>query len=183
MFRLRGTTGTMLLALLGYLFCLTLKCSASYDDIVPWGNLAGTSLSRDIADSEDTHATALAIERLLDVPAGHLQPVFLYRPRQDQVINEHIFDSRSRFFEFHETPLATFYATPWVVQRTPTTPGQRGVLVLSVTQDERVVPLLHAGFKEGILPGKEVDFWQYLLRLATTRQRDLVRRYPRLRLY
>lgn len=173
-----------LLPLAFIFFHLLLTCYCSFEDMLPDVDLSSNRLHTDIALSEEAHLTALQVERLLTIPAGHLRPVFLFHSNQERAIRNHIQDPSSRYVVIKKTNMHYFLASPWTVRRSPNeAEAKPGVLILSVDRRGIAVPILHSGFQEGALPGLSEDFWGFLNRHARLTQPEIVSKLGRFALF
>ncbi|CBQ70093.1 conserved hypothetical Ustilaginaceae_specific protein [Sporisorium reilianum SRZ2] len=111
------------------------------------------------------------VERLFDLPAGHLHPVHGYDPAQIDAWLDHIGSPYSRYavLKTHRP------ANPLVLA--PRGPWPRTLLFLQVLETGEVVPMGHAVVSEGVPPGQKKDFLQTILEAATTTRQELISKY------
>ncbi|SPO29244.1 uncharacterized protein UTRI_06193 [Ustilago trichophora] len=135
----------------------------------------------DWASADQAHVYAQNLAELLHVPADHLQPAYLYDPVTDNVlIMDHFRNRNPRFARIYSHGRTTIFATPWEIERAGTGRRERGALFFLLSPTGHPQPVLHTGFREGFLPGGNVDVAEYLTSRATIKMQELVEEYPQM---
>ncbi|SPO29243.1 uncharacterized protein UTRI_06192 [Ustilago trichophora] len=169
--------------LLSALLFTAIACSAMIDSPNNAVNWHQPPLSSTLSNQAAAQQQAYEMERLLGIPTGHLQPIYAFRANQADRIARHLQSENSRYMWVAgvQGQQASTYASPYAFHEPGTGARERGVLFFRVHQRGIVVPMFHSGIREGILPGRRENFWQYLHQHATMRKEHLVMAFPELR--